>query len=80
MTFQASQYHERLKALAALGKPCEITYLDQEGNVVTTNTHILDLRMVKEAEYLFGKNNVTIRLDKLIAVNGIPMEPKEKSA
>lgn len=73
------QYHDRLKAWATLGKPCEITYL-KEDKPVTVTTKILDLRTVKSSDYLFGENNLVIRLDKLIAVNGIPLEPQNRTA
>ena len=80
-------WYDRLEALATLKKQCDVIYLDatdnQRHNFVG---QIVDIYAKDKQEFLVlgtDKPAVTIRLDYLIAINGIPnpsfafADPKE---
>lgn len=64
-------YYDRLEAWATLKQACNILWLDQEGIKHEVNTKINDLLLRDGVEYLIAENNLAIRLDQLISVNGI---------
>lgn len=64
--------YDRLEELATLRKECEIVYLDEGNQECKLTDRITGLKSFQGAEYLSTSTGTTIRLDKLISVNGIP--------
>lgn len=67
--------HDELLARATLGRPTEITYLDQDGVQRTVRDRIVDVFARERAEYLRLAGGLEIRLDKLVSVDGIKTTP-----
>lgn len=66
-------YYDRLEAWATLRESCDIIWFDQEGVKQHTYSRINDLLLKEGVEYLIAENDLAIRLDKLVSVNGIPL-------
>ena len=67
--------HDELLARATLGRPTEIEYVDENGEVRTVRDRIVDVFARERAEYLKLANGIEIRLDKLVTVDGIRTTP-----
>lgn len=67
-------YYDRLEAWATLKENCLIVWEDQNKVKHEVRSRILDLVLRDKVEYLVGENNLTVRLDQLIAVNGILLD------
>jgi len=66
-------YYDRLEAWATMRTPCLLVFLDEEGVQQEVSGLIADLYVVNKAEYLHMDNGLTVRLDRLLAVNGVPV-------
>lgn len=66
-------YYDRLEAWATMRTPCLLVFLDEEGVRQEVSGLIADLYVVNKAEYLRMDNGLTVRLDQLLAVNGVPV-------
>lgn len=66
-------YYDRLEAWATLKQTCVIRWMDQDGHRQEIKSKINDLLLKDGVEYLLADNNLIIRLDQLISVNGIPL-------
>ena len=66
-------YYDRLEAWATRRTPCLLVFLDEEGGQQEVSGLIADLYTVNKAEYLRMDNGLTLRLDRLLSVNGIPV-------
>jgi len=65
-------FHDQLEALATLRQVCQITYRNAAEEVVEVLTQIVDVYAANHADFLRLKDGTQIRLDRLIAVDGIP--------
>ena len=66
-------YYDRLEAWATVGTTCAISFTDEGGQANQVDSKILDFKTEDGVEYLIGEDNLQIRLDRLISVNGIPL-------
>lgn len=66
-------YYDRLEAWATLRKNCNIIWADQEGSSHEVSSKIVDLVLKGGVEYLVAENDLHIRLDQLVSVNGVPV-------
>ncbi|QDH78094.1 hypothetical protein FKX85_03195 [Echinicola soli] len=66
-----SSYHDRLEAWSIIGTECDITYI-KDGKEISVHSKVIGMLNVKDGEYLFGENGLAIRIDSLVAINGIP--------
>ncbi len=62
-------FYDRLEAAATLKKPVVVRYVSNQGSEETTGI-ILDLRIADGAEYLYMDTGFSLRLDRLIALDG----------
>ena len=66
-------YYDRLEAWATMRTVCLLRFYDEEGEEHEVSALIKDLYVLNKAEYLLADNGLVIRLDRLIAVNNIPV-------
>lgn len=66
-------YHDLLETLATVGRPAEISFRDGEGALQVRRTAIINVYSRGGAEYLVLGTGETLRLDRLIAVDGVLM-------
>lgn len=66
-------YYDRLEAWATMKTPCLLVFLDDEGAEQEVSGLIADLYTLNKAEYLRMDNGLTLRLDRLLSVNGVPV-------
>lgn len=66
-------YYDRLEAWATLQESCSILWADQNGVRRLIDSRILDLILKDGVEYLVAANDLHIRLDQLVSINGIPV-------
>lgn len=65
-------YYDRLEALATLRQRSRIDYVNTEGQSTTLEAVlIVDLQTRNKEEFMILEDGQEIRLDKLIAVNGV---------
>lgn len=69
------QAHDRLLALATLGRECEIEIGTEEGHAERLRGVIEDVYTRDAAEYLRFRGGRTIRLDQLRSIDGSPIHP-----
>lgn len=62
-------FYDRLEAAATQRRPVLIKYFGNNGTEEVAGI-ILDLRIVDEAEWLYLDTGFSLRLDKLISVDG----------
>lgn len=65
-------FHDELLALATRRRECEVVYLDEEGRERSTRGIIEDVYSRGGAEYLRLAGAETVRLDRLVRVDGKP--------
>ena len=65
-------YYDQLEAYATKRTECEILFSDN-GNESVVKGIITDIFAKDGAEYLKMNNALVIRLDKIISINGIPV-------
>jgi Rho-binding antiterminator len=63
-------FHDILEANAVLKKIVIVEYLDDSGNVQTTEQRIVDLFVKNKIEFMKLENDLEIRLDYLKSVDG----------
>jgi Rho-binding antiterminator len=66
-------YHDLLETLATVGRPAEVSFRDGEGVLQARRTAITDVYSRGGAEYLVLGTGETVRLDRLIALDGALM-------
>jgi len=66
-------YYDRLEAWATLRTVCRILYRDENEQQQEVSAIIEDVYTALKVEYMRLDNGLTIRLDKLVAVNDIPL-------
>ena len=66
----ACDFHDLLEALATARKPAVILFLDAEGTVQQRTAILTDVWAREGAEYLSTSTGETVRLDRLVAVDG----------
>lgn len=78
MTNQPSQYrpidcefHDRLEDLATARRTARISFLDEHDVVQQRDAVIADVFAKQGAEYLATKAGETVRLDRLLEVDGV---------
>jgi Rho-binding antiterminator len=64
-------YYDYLESIATLKKVVQIVYLNPRGTEEIVEGRILDFRIKDKVEYLVLTDQQTIRLDKLIRVDGV---------
>jgi Rho-binding antiterminator len=64
------EFHDLLEALATTRKPAQILVRDEEGVERSLHAVIVDVYAREGSEYLSLDNGETIRLDRLVAVDG----------
>ncbi len=81
MTDHASTYHpiscdfhDLLEIHATSRKPVPIVYRDDAGNAATVSAVITDVFARSGADYLSLDSGDTLRLDRLIEVDGVKLE------
>ena len=62
--------YDQLEAIAVLRKTVELVYKDARLGTQTLKTQIKDLQTVDKVEYLITANQLKIRLDHLIRIDG----------
>ncbi|MBW4460070.1 MAG: hypothetical protein KME47_07525 [Nodosilinea sp. WJT8-NPBG4] len=67
-------FYDELEALATLHQTCPIHYRTEGGDEMSTEGQIVDFFVVEKAEYLRLKDGLEIRLDRLISVDGKPVQ------
>lgn len=66
-------FHDQLEALATLRRECQLTYRNSADQLVEVRDRIVDVYAAHKADFLRLKDGTEIRLDHLVAVNGIPV-------
>lgn len=66
-------YYDRLEAWATMQTVCVIAFRDEEGRPQEITGRITNLYTLNKAEFLQMDNGLTLRLDSLVAINGIPV-------
>ncbi|SEM65800.1 Rho-binding antiterminator [Chitinophaga rupis] len=66
-------YYDRLEAWATLRTVCRILYRDENDQQQEISAIIKDVYTAHKVEYMRLDNGQVIRLDKLVAVNDIPV-------
>jgi len=66
-------YYDRLEAWATLRTVCRILYRDENEQQQEVSAIIEDVYTALKVEYMRLDNGLVIRLDKLVAVNDIPL-------
>jgi len=66
-------YYDRLEAWATLRTVCRILYRDEDEQQQEVSAIIEDVYTALKVEYMRLDNGLVIRLDKLVAVNDIPL-------
>ena len=66
-------YYDRLEAWATLRTVCRILYQDESEQQKEVSAIIEDVYTALKVEYMRLDNGLVIRLDKLVAVNDIPV-------
>ncbi|MEM6378746.1 MAG: hypothetical protein AAF705_11040 [Bacteroidota bacterium] len=66
-------YYDELEAIATLRKKVEVEYYDQNKPVKVKNVGIKTLFTKNKEEFVVLANDLTIRLDRLIQVDGKPV-------
>lgn len=66
-------YYDELEAIATLRKMVEVEYYDNNLPVKVNNVGINDLFTKESEEFVVLTNGLTIRLDRLIQVDGKPV-------
>jgi Rho-binding antiterminator len=66
----ACDFHDLLEALATARKPAVILFLDAEGTVQQRTAILTDVWAREGAEYLSTSTGETVRLDRLVTVDG----------
>lgn len=66
-------YYDRLEAWATLRTVCRILYRDENDQQQEISAIIEDVYTALKVEYMRLDNGLVIRLDKLVAVNDIPL-------
>lgn len=64
-------YYDYLESMATLKKVVQIVYFNSQGTEVVAEGRIRDFRIIDKVEYLVLSDQQTIRLDKLIRVDGV---------
>ncbi|CAB1277167.1 hypothetical protein [Candidatus Nitrosacidococcus tergens] len=62
--------HDRLEILATYGKFCSIIYQEKNGGCSEVNDKIVDIYTKNKEEFILLSSNQSIRLDRLITVDG----------
>lgn len=63
-------YYDELEARATLGRVCTIRYRDESGEEQETRGRIVNLFTRQKIEYLQLDSGFTLRLDRLVSVDG----------
>lgn len=66
-------YYDRLEAWATTQAECVLEYYGPDDEAVTVTARIRDVYARSGEEFLVLDNDLTLRLDRLIAINGIPV-------
>lgn len=64
-------FHDVLESLAVQARPAAVVYLDEDGTRHTVSEVIADLFGRDGVEYVRLGTGETIRLDRLVTVNGV---------
>lgn len=67
-------FHDQIEALATLHQTCQIIYRNGSDEEVEVRDQIVDVYAANKADFLKLKNGTEIRLDRLVSVNGNPVE------
>lgn len=67
------EFHDVLESLATTRKHVDVEYLDIDGVLQKQYALILDVYVRDRAEYLGLSSGETLRLDRIVAVNGIKL-------
>ena len=63
-------FYDELEALATLRRRCTIRYLDETDTLREEEALIVDLSIKNKVEYLHTDTKLSIRLDRLVSVDG----------
>lgn len=63
--------HDRLEALATVGRHCQIVYRAEDGTTDELTGRIADVFAQRGAEYLRLESGAEVRLDRLVQVDGV---------
>ncbi|WP_439687862.1 Transcriptional antiterminator, Rof [Cupriavidus oxalaticus] len=64
------EFHDRLEDLATLRKRTSVSYLDDDGVLQHRDAAVKDVFNRGGAEYVLLSSNETVRLDRLVEVDG----------
>lgn len=64
------EFHDVLESLATTRQAAEVEYRDTDGSLRNVRAVIRDVYVRDHAEYLVLSSGETLRLDRLVAVNG----------
>jgi len=66
-------FHDLLESLATTGKPSRILFVTEAGVAESRTASIIDLFARQGEEYLVLDTGDTVRLDRLVEVDGVSM-------
>ncbi|MGV2829168.1 hypothetical protein [Myxosarcina sp. GI1(2024)] len=66
------ELHDRLEAIATLKQECQITFQDEDGQLVRASGQIVDVYADENADWCKLSDDTTIRLDRIES-----FEPKQ---
>ena len=72
-------YYDELEALATLHREVPIRYRDTAGRVQNPRSVLVDFFIREKVEFLRLRNDLTIRLDDLLEVNGLSAPPNRSN-
>lgn len=66
-------YYDRLEAWATTNTVNRIIFRDEDEKEQEVTARIVDVYALNKVEYMRLDNNLVVRLDRLVSVNGIPL-------
>lgn len=73
-------FHDLLESLATTGKPSRILFVTEAGAAQSRTAAITDLFAHQGEEFLVMSTGDTVRLDRLVEIDGVPMPAQASCA
>ena len=71
----ACALHDALEALATLRRPCRIVYRDDNDQLGNITEIIVDIFAHEREEFVRLRNDMLIRLDRIVSLDDKPFDP-----
>jgi Rho-binding antiterminator len=72
-------FYDRLESNATLRLICQIIYSNADAEVFEVKNQIVDVYAADKADYIRLNDGTKIRCDRLISVNGVPIQFADRS-